>query len=68
MPKIYHKVITFIPTLYLKGLGMVLDAATTDNSTILEPYLENLLNVLFPQVCILIPCAISSGNFSWEIT
>ncbi len=43
---------------HLKGLGMVLDAATADNSTILEPYLENLLNVLFPQVCI----SISSAN------
>ena len=29
---------------------MILDAATTDGSTILEPHLDNLLNVLFPQV------------------
>ncbi len=29
---------------------MILDAATADGSTILEPYLENLLTVLFPQV------------------
>ena len=29
---------------------MILDAATADGSTILESYLDNLLNVLFPQV------------------
>ncbi|KFM63051.1 HEAT repeat-containing protein 7A, partial [Stegodyphus mimosarum] len=34
-----------------QGLCMVLDAAVSNHSIILESQLENILNVLFPQVC-----------------